>query len=121
MHPALSAFLSQTAEAQPASPQSILNLLGLPLVLFGIFYFLVIRPQSKHARQHTTFVSSLKKGDEVATQGGIIGTVHAVEEKTVILDVGGGTKLKVLKPQIAGAWKDGMIVSDAPKAKAEDK
>jgi preprotein translocase subunit YajC len=79
----------------------------------------VIRPQSKHAKQHTTFVSTLKKGDEVATQGGIIGTVYAVEEKTVILDVGGGTKLKILKPQIAGAWKDGAIVSDAPKAEGK--
>ncbi len=119
MSPALHAFLSQTAEAQPAGPQSLLNLLGLPLVLFGIFYFLVIRPQSKTAKQHQSFVSTLKKGDEVATQGGIIGTVYAVEEKTVILDVGGGTKLKVLKPQIAGAWRDGAIVSDAPKAEGK--
>jgi preprotein translocase subunit YajC len=117
MHAPLHAFLAQTAE--PAGPQSLLNLLGLPLVLFGIFYFLVIRPQSRHAKQHQTFVTSLKKGDEVATQGGIIGTVHAVEEKIVILDVGGGTKLKVLKPQIAGAWRDGAIVSDAPKAESK--
>ena len=105
MHSALTAFLAQTAEAQPAGPQSILNLLGLPLVLFGIFYFLVIRPQSKHAKQHQTFVTSLKKGDEIATQGGILGTVHAVEDKIVVLDVGGGTKLRVLKNQIAGAWR----------------
>jgi preprotein translocase subunit YajC len=119
MHAPLHAFLAQTAEAQPAGPQSLLNLLGLPLVLFGIFYFLVIRPQSKHAKQHQTFVTSLKKGDEVATQGGIIGTVYAVEEKVVILDVGGGTKLKVLKGQIAGAWRDGAIVSDAPKAEGK--
>ena len=111
----LHAFLAQTAEAQPGGPSSIMNLLGLPLVLFGIFYFLVIRPQSKHARQHQTFVTALKKGDEVATQGGIIGTVHAVEDKTVTLDVGGGTKLRVLKNQIAGAWRDGAVTSDAPK------
>jgi len=119
MHAPLHAFLAQTAEAQSSSPQSLMNLLGLPLVLFAIFYFLVIRPQSKHAKTHQTFISSLKKGDEVATQGGIIGTIHAVEEKTVILDVGGGTKLKILKPQIAGAWRDGMIVSDAPKAESK--
>ena len=80
MHPALHAFLSQTAEAAPPAGQSMLNLLGLPLALFGIFYFLVIRPQSKNARQHQTFVSALKKGDEVATQGGIIGTVIGENE-----------------------------------------
>jgi len=118
MHAPLHAFLAQTAEA-PASPQSLLNLLGLPLVLFGIFYFLVIRPQSKHAKTHQTFISSLKKGDEVATQGGIVGTVYAVEEKTVVLDVGSGTKLKILKPQIAGAWKDGVVTSDVSKAESK--
>ncbi len=117
MHAALHAFLAQTA--QPAGNQSILNLLGLPLVLFGIFYFLVIRPQSKHARQHQSFVTALKRGDEVATQGGIIGTVHAVEEKVVVLDVGGGTKLKVLKTQIAGAWKEGVVSSEPPKAEGK--
>ncbi len=114
----LHAFLAQTADA--AAPQgNLLNLLGLPLVLFGIFYFLVIRPQSRHAKTHQTFVSGLKKGDEVATQGGIIGTVHAVEEKLVVLDVGGGTKLRVLKSQIAGAWREGVVSSDAPKTEGK--
>jgi preprotein translocase subunit YajC len=119
MSPVLHAFLAQTADAPAAGPQSLLNLLGLPLVLFGIFYFLVIRPQSKHARTHQAFVAGLKKGDEVATQGGIVGTVHAVEEKIVVLDVGGGTKLRVLKPQIAGAWRDGVVTSEAPKAEGK--
>jgi preprotein translocase subunit YajC len=115
---ALHAFLAQTAET-PASSQSMLNLLGLPLVLFGVFYFLVIRPQSKHARQQQTFLTSLKKGDEVATQGGIIGTVHAVEEKLVVLDVGGGTKLRILKSQIAGAWREGVVSAEPPKAEGK--
>jgi len=111
----LHAFLAQTADAQGAAPQSMLNLLGLPLVLFGIFYFLVIRPQSRHAKQHQSFVTGLKKGDEVATQGGIIGTVYAVEEKLVVIDVGGGTKLRVLKNQVAGAWREGVVSSEPPK------
>ncbi len=115
MSPLLHAFLAQTAEAQPSSPQSMLNLLGLPLVLFGIFYFLVIRPQSRHAKQHQSFVTALKKGDEVATQGGIVGTVYAVEDKLVVLDVGGGTKLRILKSQIAGAWREGVVSSEPPK------
>lgn len=119
MHPALHAFLAQTAEAAPPASQSLLNLLGLPLALFGIFYFLVIRPQSKHAKQHQSFVASLKKGDEVATQGGILGTVHAVEDKVIVLDVGGGTKLRVLRSQIAGAWRDGNVSSEPPKAEGK--
>ena len=119
MHAALHAFLSQTAESKPQSLFDGLGPMTLPIVIFGIFYFLVIRPQSKHAKQHQGFVAQLKKGDEVATQGGIIGTVHAVEDKLVVLDVGGGTRLRILKPQIAGAWKDGVVSSDAPKAEGK--
>jgi preprotein translocase subunit YajC len=116
MHAPLHAFLAQTAEA---SGQSMLNLVGLPLVLFGIFYFLVIRPQSKQAKTHQAFVASLKKGDEVVTQGGIVGTVYSVEEKTVMVDVGGGNKLKIIKPQIAGAWKGGVVTPEVPKAESK--
>jgi preprotein translocase subunit YajC len=58
----------------------------------------------------------VKKGDEVVTQSGIIGTVHLVEDKVVTLDVGGGTKLKLLKSQVASAWKQN---EPAAPAKAE--
>ena len=51
------------------------------------------------------------------TQGGIVGTVHLVEDRTVTIDVGGGTKLRVLKGQVAGAWK----AVEAQPAKAEGK
>ncbi len=106
MHPVLHAFLSQTApEGQPAGP---LGALGgfLPFILIAlVFYFIFFRPQQKQAKQHQSFVGSLKKGDEVVTQGGIVATVFQVEDRTVTLDVGGGTKLRVVKAQVAGQWK----------------
>jgi preprotein translocase subunit YajC len=106
MHPVLHAFLSQTApEGQPAGP---LGALGgfLPFVLIAlVFYFVFFRPQQKQAKQHQSFLGSLKKGDEVVTQGGIVGTVVLVEDRTVTIDVGGGTKLRVVKAQVAGQWK----------------
>ena len=110
----LHAFLAQTGESTPTMIEK-LGPLPMLVAIFGVFYFLLIRPQSKHARQLQTYVASLKKGDEVVTQGGILGTIHAVEEKIVVLDVGGGTKLRVLKSQIAGAWRDGVVATEPPK------
>lgn len=118
MHPVLHAFLSQTApEGQPAGP---LGALGgfLPFILIAlVFYFVFFRPQQKQAKQHQAFVGSLKKGDEVVTQGGIVGTVFLVEDRTVTLDVGGGTKLRVVKAQVAGQWK--AVESQSVKAEAK--
>jgi len=112
MHPVLHAFLSQTApEGQAANP--ILQFLPFILIAF-VFYFIFFRPQQRQAKQHQAFLVALKKGDEVVTQGGIVGTVHLVEDRVVTIDVGGGTKLRVIKNQVAGGWK---AVEAQPEAK----
>jgi preprotein translocase subunit YajC len=103
MSPVLHAFFAQTAEGQ-AAPNPIAQF--LPFILIAlVFYFVFFRPQQKQAKQHQSFVTALKKGDEVVTQSGIVGTVHAVEDRTITLDVGGGTKLRIVKNQVAGQWK----------------
>lgn len=117
MSPVLHAFLSQTAPGG-SSPQ---NFLGSPLVMMAligvVFYLFLIRPQQKQAKQHREFLGALKKGDEVVTQGGIVGTIVLVEDRTVSLDVGSGTKLRVVKGNVAGAWK----AAEAQPVKAEAK
>lgn len=102
MSPVLHAFFAQTAPEGAQNP-----IVGfLPFILIAlVFYFIFFRPQQRQAKQHQAFVAALKKGDEVLTQGGIIGTVVLVEDRTVTIDVGGGTKLRVLKNQVAGQWK----------------
>ena len=75
----------------------------IPLILmFVIFYFLLIRPQQKRAKQHQEFLNSLKKGDNVVTAGGIIGKVLDIDGDVVTLDLGINVKIKVLKNSIAG-------------------
>lgn len=71
------------------------QLLGiLPFILmFVIFYFLLIRPQQKRQKQVKKMQSELQKGDKIITIGGMHGTVHAIDEDTVILEVQDGTKL----------------------------
>jgi preprotein translocase subunit YajC len=114
MHPVLHAFLAQTADGQAQNP--IIGI--LPFILIAVvFYFVFFRPQQKQQKQHQGFLAGLKKGDEVVTQGGMIGTVVLVEDRTVTIDVGQGTKVRVLKPQVAGAWQE----RPAADAKAEKK
>lgn len=77
----------------------------LPLIfIFGIFYFLLIRPQSKKAKEHKEVLESLKKGDKVITSGGIHGIVEDIEGDVLTVKVGvkDDTKIKVSRSFIAG-------------------
>jgi preprotein translocase subunit YajC len=113
MDPVFHAFFSQTA---PEAQNPIVAF--LPFILIAVvFYFVFFRPQARQAKQHQSFLSGLKKGDEVVTQGGIIGTVVLVEDRTVTVDVGGGTKLRILKTQVSGQWKP--VETAAAKAEAK--
>ena len=116
MHPVLHAFLSQTAADGQSPGAGALSFLPFVAIAF-VFYFFVIRPQGRAAKQQQTFVSALKKGDEVVTQSGIIGTISVVEDRSVTLDVGAGTKLRVIKSQISGPWK--QVESTPVKAEAK--
>ncbi|MFT3916994.1 MAG: preprotein translocase subunit YajC [Anaeromyxobacteraceae bacterium] len=103
MSPLLHAFVSQTADGTPA-PNPLFQF--LPFILIAVvFYFVFFRPQARQAKEHANFLAQLKKGDEVVTQGGLVGVVYAVEDRTVTVDVGAGTKVRIVKQQITGPWK----------------
>ncbi|MBM7115536.1 preprotein translocase subunit YajC [Archangium primigenium] len=87
--------------------------------LFAIMYFMMIRPQQKQLKTHRELISSLKKGDEVVTQGGLIGRIQVVAEREVTLEVSTGTRIRVLKTSVAGRYAAGG--ESAPAAKIEDK
>jgi preprotein translocase subunit YajC len=114
MHPLFDAFLAQTAEGQQNPITALLPFLAIAVV----FYFIFFRPQQKQQKQHQAFLQGLKKGDEVVTQAGIIAEVVLVEDRVVTLNVGGGVKLRVLKAQVAGQWKE---PGSQPEPKAEKK
>jgi preprotein translocase subunit YajC len=75
----------------------------LPLVLiFGIMYFLLIRPQQKKAKEHRAMVEALRRGDRVVTQGGIIGKVSKVSEgQEIEVEIATGVKVQVVRATIA--------------------
>lgn len=75
----------------------------LPLILiFVIMYFLMIRPQQKRAKEHRTMVEALKKGDEVVTQGGLVGKVTAVRDQELEVEIAPGVKVRVIRATVTG-------------------
>ncbi len=90
--------------AGPEGPAAMLQSF-LPLILiFVIFYFLLIRPQSKKAKEHKQVLENLKKGDKVITTGGIFGIIEDIDTATVTLKVGvkDDVRIKVGRGYIAG-------------------
>jgi preprotein translocase subunit YajC len=71
------------------------------LVFFGIFYFLAIRPQRRQKQQHAEMIGMLKKGDEVVTIGGMFGTVSAIGDDWVELEVAKRTRVRYLKRAVS--------------------
>lgn len=75
------------------------------LIMFGaiflIFYFMIIRPQQKRAKEREKMLSNMQKGDKVITSGGLHGTIAGIDEKTVLLQVSDNFKMKFEKSAIA--------------------
>lgn len=91
------------AEAAPNTQQQpgLGNML-VPFACIGvIFYFLIIRPQTKKQKEHETLVKSLKTGDKVVTSGGIHGLVSNVKDTTVIVKVADNVKLEIEKSAVS--------------------
>jgi len=79
----------------------------IPLIfMFAIFYFLLIRPQQKKAKEHKALLDAIKKGDNVITAGGVHGKVTSVDDGIVGLEIATGVVVKINKPYIASIKKD---------------
>ena len=79
----------------------------IPLILiFVIFYFFLIRPQQKRAKDHKAMVASLKRGDEIITSGGIIGTIDRVmEDDRIEVTIGENVKVQIIRSTITSLLK----------------
>lgn len=96
-------LFSEQAIAQDAASEGAGLGSLLPLVMiFAIFYFLIIRPQSKKIKQHTEMVKSLKKGDRVITAGGIEGVISKIDEESALaeVEIAEGVIVKVVRSTI---------------------
>jgi len=91
---------------QGAEQGNILASLLPLLILFAIFYFLVIRPQQKQAKQHKEMVESLKKGDKIVTTGGLIAEVVKPEEDFIKVKLNDDTIVKIIPDYVARKIED---------------
>jgi preprotein translocase subunit YajC len=99
---------SQAAGASASSP--LMTVLPL-LLIFVVFYFLLIRPQSKRAKEHREMVAKLAVGDEIVTTGGVLGRVGEVGEHFITLQIAAGVAIQVQKFQVAQLVPKGTFKS----------
>ncbi len=100
----------QAAEAGEAAGQASGTSTIIMMVLFAaVFYFLLIRPQSKRAKEHKGMLEAIQKGDEVVTGGGILGKVSKITDGFVILNVAQGVEMKFQKHAITASLPKGTI------------
>ena len=88
------------------------------IAMFVLMYFLLIRPQQKRAKDHKNLLKELKKGDEVVTNGGVIGKITAVDESFAEIEVSSGISMKVQKQGINQKMPKGSV---KPMTKATNK
>ena len=104
-------WLISSAWAQAAGgaqPNAFMQLLPLVLI-FVVFYFLLIRPQAKRAKEHKAMVAALGVGDEVATAGGILGKVTETGDQFLTLEIAEGVRVKIQRHTVTSVLPKGTI------------
>jgi preprotein translocase subunit YajC len=100
------------AEGGAPAPQDGGMMQFLPLVaLLAVFYFLILRPQQKRAKEHKTLMEALQKGDEVITIGGVLGKVTKVGEDNVAIEIADNVVIQVQKAAVQNVVPKGTIKS----------
>ena len=102
-------FLISPAYAQAAQQTDPFGFLLPMLVIFGAFYFLLIRPQQKRQKAHKELIAELSTGDEVVTAGGVLGKVTAVSEHYATLMIADNVEIKVQKSTVSAVVPKGTI------------
>jgi preprotein translocase subunit YajC len=97
------------AQAAPAGAGGMLGTVLPLLLIFVVFYFLLIRPQTKRAKEHREMIGKLAAGDEVVTNGGVLGRITEVGDSFVTLQVASGVAIQVQKFQVAQLMPKGTL------------
>ncbi|MDR9406121.1 MAG: preprotein translocase subunit YajC [Spiribacter sp.] len=111
-------FFISDALAQSGEPTAGLTGLIFPIALIVIFYFLLIRPQQKRAKEHKKLVQNLGKGDEVLTTGGIVGRITDVGDTFSSLELADGVEVRLQKSAVAQVLPKGSLKGGLEKTEA---
>ena len=99
------------AASEPKTTQGLISMLPLLAILVLFMYFVVIRPQSKRAKDHKSLMDSLQKGDEVMTAGGILGKIEKISDDFVVLSIAENINITAQKSAISNVVPKGTIKS----------
>ncbi len=103
-------FISNAYAAPAAAGSDLMSFLPI-VIIFVLFYFMLIRPQMKQAKQHKAMIDALKAGDEVATAGGVIGKVTKVGDNFVSVEIAANTVINVQKHSVQTLLPPGTLKS----------
>jgi preprotein translocase subunit YajC len=101
------------AQGGDAPKGGMLDLMLPMLLMFGVIYLLIIRPQKKQAEKHQNFLKNLAKGEEVVTTGGLVGKITGIADATVTLEIGERNKVKVLKSHVSRTFQPNAVAKEA--------
>ncbi len=106
----ISPVLAQAAPAAGAQSGGM-SMIIMMVVLFGLMYFMMIRPQMKRQKEHRALISALAKGDEVVTNGGLAGRVEEVGETFITVEIAANVKVKLQKGAVQQVLPKGSLKS----------
>ena len=101
-------FINNAWAAEAPQSGGIMSLLPL-LILFAVFYFFLIRPQMKQAKEHKTMVGALVKGDEIVTTGGLLGKIKETGDNFIVLEIAKEIQVKIQKHAVSVILPKGTI------------
>lgn len=99
------------AAAAPTTRQNLISILPMFIILVLFMYFIIIRPQSKRAKEHRELMANLKVGDEVITSGGLLGKINKISNNFIVLEVAKNVEITIQKASIAATLPKGTIES----------
>ena len=114
----LAALAQQAAPSGAAGSQSFLTNMIPMVLIFGVFWLLVIRPQAKKAKLQQQMLSELKAGDDIVTNGGILGRITGIRDDEITVQIQEGVRIRILRSAITGRYTPGGA-KVAPKADAK--
>ena len=103
----LNQLLLAQVQGAPVGQGGFMEVYGSVIMLgmmFGVIYFLLIRPANKQRQEHAELLNKLKKNDEVMTNGGIYGKITNIDARVVTLEIADKVRIKILRDQIRGRW-----------------
>jgi len=102
----ISDAMAEGGQAQGGDPLQLIIMIG---IFFAIMYFMIIRPQSKKAKEHQALLDDLRKGDEVATASGIVGKVHKIDDNFIQLKVSADTTITIQRHAVGSIMPKGTV------------